>query len=88
MDHERIWLENEKDADPSVGRLWCKDKVWPTDSEDGEPTEYIRADIAAAARAAALEEAAKVAEQQWKRPRSGFAIAHSIRALIHKEPTP
>jgi hypothetical protein len=48
-DHERIWLQNANDAKQhSEGRLWCEDKVWPDDPEDGEPTEYVRADIAAA----------------------------------------
>lgn len=54
-DHERIWLE----APPGgpEGRLWCEDKVWPDDENDGEPTEYVRADLyaAAEARVAALE---------------------------------
>jgi hypothetical protein len=49
-DHERIWLQNANDAG-SEGRLWCQDKVWPDDSEDGEPTEYVRADLLAAAEA-------------------------------------
>lgn len=45
-DHERIWLQNAEDADAwGDGRLWCPDKVWPDDSEDGEPTEYVRADL-------------------------------------------
>lgn len=46
-DHERIWLQNAKDADTQGdGRLWCQDKVWPHDPGDGEPTEYVRADLA------------------------------------------
>lgn len=40
---ERIWLQNAKDADPAIGRLWCEDKVWPDNDEDGEPTEYVLA---------------------------------------------
>lgn len=49
-DHERIWLEprpDEGDFGPE-GRLWCQDKVWPGSPDEGEPTEYIRADIASA----------------------------------------
>jgi len=46
------------------GRLWCQEKVWPDDPADGEPTEYVRADLVATARAEArreaLEEAAAV----------------------------
>ncbi|RPH74027.1 hypothetical protein EHM76_04310 [bacterium] len=49
-DHERIWLQNAIDAGhQEEGRLWCQDKVWPDDPEDGEPTEYVRADLYAAA---------------------------------------
>ena len=44
-DHERIWLQNPNDAAPETGRLWCQDKVWPESSEEGEPTEYVRADL-------------------------------------------
>lgn len=44
-DHERIWLQHPDDEDESVGRLWCQDKVWPDTPEDGEPTEYVRADL-------------------------------------------
>jgi hypothetical protein len=45
-DHERIWLQNAKDAlNQDTGRMWCEDKVWPDDAEDGEPTEYVRADL-------------------------------------------
>ena len=48
-DPERIWLQNAADAKHQCeGRMWCEDKVWPDDPEDGEPTEYVRADIAAA----------------------------------------
>lgn len=47
-DHERIWLQAAIDADPSTGRMWCQDKVWPDDAEDSEPTEYVRADLFAA----------------------------------------
>lgn len=55
-DHERIWLQNEDDAkNQCEGRLWCEDKVWPDDPEDGEPTEYIRADLHAAAEARVRE---------------------------------
>ena len=45
-DPERIWLQNAKDGEASNdGRLWCADKIWPDDALDGEPTEYIRADL-------------------------------------------
>lgn len=44
-DHERIWLQNANDAHGCEGRLWCQDKVWPEDDEQGEPTEYVRADL-------------------------------------------
>lgn len=48
-DHERIWLQAAVDADYlSEGRMWCKDKVWPADPMDSEPTEYVRADLFAA----------------------------------------
>lgn len=65
-DHERIWLQNAEDAKHTLeGRLWCQDKVWPNDPGDGEPTEYVRADLVAVVRAEArreaLEEAATVA---------------------------
>lgn len=50
-DHERIWLQNADDAKhQGEGRMWCQDKVWPDDGEDGEPTEYVRADLFAALR--------------------------------------
>jgi hypothetical protein len=48
-DHERIWLQHPNEADEYEGRRWCEDKVWPDDPEDGEPTEYVRADLHAAA---------------------------------------
>lgn len=45
-DYERIWLQNREDGEASgEGRLWCEDKVWPVDENDGEPTEYVRADL-------------------------------------------
>jgi len=41
---ERIWLEPECCADPSIGQQWCQDNVWIGTCEDGvEATEYIRA---------------------------------------------
>src|SRR4030095_1904517 len=43
-DHERIWLQNANDAGDE-GRMWCEDKVWPNGPEEGEPTEYMRADL-------------------------------------------
>ena len=64
-DHERIWLQNAEDA-AAIGasREWSSAPVWPDDPEDSEPTEYVRADLVATARAeamkAALEEAAAV----------------------------
>jgi hypothetical protein len=53
---ERIWLEPECCADPSVGRTWCKDNVWPLCDCDAqaEATEYVRADLVAAIRALPL----------------------------------
>jgi hypothetical protein len=46
LDHPRIWLQNAADGKASgEGRLWCEDNVWPVDENDGEPTEYVRADI-------------------------------------------
>lgn len=48
-DHERIWLQNAEDGKRSgEGRMWCADKIWPDHPEDGEPTEYVRADLHAA----------------------------------------
>jgi hypothetical protein len=68
-DHERIWLQNAKDAlNQDTGRMWCEDKVWPDDAEDGEPTEYVRADLyetALSERNAAQAEA-KTAIGMWK----------------------
>ncbi len=62
-DHEHIWLQNAEDAAAShEGRLWCQDKVWPADGTDGEPTEYVRADMVDAARAQARREALEEAE--------------------------
>ncbi|WP_315833958.1 hypothetical protein [Bradyrhizobium prioriisuperbiae] len=47
-DPEHIWLQNDNDAiHQGYGRMWCENKVWPEDPEDGEPTKYVRADIAA-----------------------------------------
>lgn len=48
-DHERIWLSNKKDVNPSEGRLWCEDNVWFNPSENHPPTEYVRADLYEAA---------------------------------------
>ena len=52
-DHERIWLEHPDTADPYNGRMWCGDKVWPESEGDGEPTEYVRADLLCRAKPAA-----------------------------------
>lgn len=55
-DHERIWLQNAADGEASgEGRMWCQDKVWPVDENDGEPTEYVRADLYADALATTAE---------------------------------
>ncbi|WP_027488491.1 hypothetical protein [Allorhizobium undicola] len=58
-DHERIYLEQPR----ALVRCWCQDNVF-----DGGGIEYVRADIVAAqlaeARNNALEEAAKVAEDE------------------------
>jgi hypothetical protein len=54
-DHERIWLQNAEDAKhQDQGRLWCENKVWPVDPEEGEPTEYVRADLFDAQRRPAM----------------------------------
>jgi hypothetical protein len=66
-DHERIWLQNAEDArEQDTGRMWCEDKVWPDDGEDGEPTEYVRADLyeAARTRVTALEKALEHADDE------------------------
>jgi hypothetical protein len=61
-DHERIWLEPECCTDyRCADRIWCEDNVWPTGDCDAlaEPTEYIRADLAATlTRKLAMAEAA------------------------------
>lgn len=60
-DHKRIWLQPECCADPANGQVWCQDPD-PEDCEDGAPwTEYVRADLLAAAEAriAELEAEAK-----------------------------
>ncbi len=45
-DHPRIWLQSAADAKlQDEGRMWCQDKVWPDDPYDGDPTEYVRADL-------------------------------------------
>lgn len=45
---ERIWLQSAEDAKHQCeGRMWCEDKVWPENADQHEPTEYVRADIAA-----------------------------------------
>ncbi len=46
LDHPRIWLQNAADAEAAgEERRWCQDKAWPSHEFDGEPTEYVRADI-------------------------------------------
>lgn len=48
-DHERIWLQPPCCADAYNGRVWCQDPD-PEDCPDGVPwTEYVRADLLAAA---------------------------------------
>lgn len=84
-DHERIWLQNADDAAATgASREWCSAPVWPDDPVDGEPTEYVRADLLTTARAearkAALEEAVKLADE-----RGAATTASAIRALIEKE---
>ena len=65
-DHERIWLQNAEDAKhQDEGRMWCEDKVWPDEPEEGEPTEYVRADLYASLAGRVTElEAAKASEQR------------------------
>ncbi len=62
-DHERIWLE--PDITGSDERLWCQDDVWTADAAEWGgvlPTEYIRADLhAAAVEAARVEERERIA---------------------------
>jgi hypothetical protein len=48
-DHEHIWLEPGEGPWDSDGRMWCEHDVWGVHSEHGAATEYVRADIAAAA---------------------------------------
>lgn len=88
-DHERIWLQNAEDAKDNIeGRLWCQDKVWPDGSvDDGEPTEYVRADLyatlereVAAMRAKAIENAQQRnalsgSGSGWRVPLNAFVIA-------------
>lgn len=76
-DHARIWLEPRSPDDRygHEGRLWCQDNVWG--GEDGEPTEYVRADLIrpngmprfneAMRRAEAAEARALAAEQRAER---------------------
>lgn len=77
-DHERIWLQNAKDAEHQAeGRLWCQDKVWPDDPEDGEPTEYVRADLATTSAGVTEEQTPRVKQLEW-RPhidRAGWLVA-------------
>ncbi|MBC9180165.1 hypothetical protein [Pseudoroseomonas ludipueritiae] len=55
-DHERIWLSPR---DPFEERTWCQDNVWADIPEcaDDPPTEYVRADLVAAAVAQARADA-------------------------------
>lgn len=88
-DHERIWLQNAEDAKHALeGRLWCQDKVWPGSPEDGEPTEYVRADLVATARADARREAleeAVAAADHMELAHPHLRVAPAIRALAEKE---
>jgi len=77
-DHERIWLQHPDDAiHNDEGRLWCEDKIWPDDDEDGEPTEYVRADLLAEARAQIAAKDIELAELkgQWERLLANYASA-------------
>lgn len=70
-DHERIWLEprTPDDCYGSDGRTWCQDNVWPEHEGQPEPTEYVRADIAASELATLRESLAKAEEARstWHR---------------------
>lgn len=58
-DHERIWLEPQHATYGLEGRLWCQDDVFTGADgyeNDPPPTEYVRADLAAAELAAARAE--------------------------------
>ena len=43
-EHERIWLQNADDPG-NEGRLLVRGQGMADDPEDGEPTEYVRADL-------------------------------------------
>ena len=90
-DHERIWLQNKEDAKHQCeGRVWCQDKVWPNEPEEGEPTEYVRADLyaALAARITELEAAlARIVEDRFATRMDMVLIAHDalVRARASEE---
>ncbi len=99
-DPERIWLQNAEDASHTPeGRLWAEDKVWPDDPEDGEPVEYIRADLVSAALTEARREVLEEAAAAVRRIGSPAGAADgdtrivgtsvdaevAIRALMEKE---
>ena len=52
VDHERIWLSPRCPLCCGEDRTWCKDNVWSEGCDPTEctamPTEYVRADVAAA----------------------------------------
>jgi len=79
-DHEFIWLQNAEDAN-SDGRLWCEDKIWPDEPEEGEPTKYIRADLVATAIQAAVDEAYEDAIKS-------LDIYHDVPPEHESEPDP
>jgi hypothetical protein len=89
QDHERIWLEPAP-GDPTTGRQWCQDDVWTAMAADYDgalPTEYVRADLAAAhsdAAALAMRAAAvKMVESHQlaaKRCSEESDLIHRIRA--------
>ena len=46
-DHREIWLQADDEdwIDPSVGRMWCEDKIWPDNEGEPEPVRYVRGDL-------------------------------------------
>lgn len=61
-DPDRIWLEPSCCADPSEGRTWCADNVWPNGDCDIQApgVEYVRADLAGAERDRLVTEVARL----------------------------
>lgn len=82
IDHERIWLQNAEDARlQDEGRMWCQDKVWPDEDGDGEPTEYVRADLYAAKDTALAEMRAELERQQDEEDKAARDMQVVIQAL-------